>query len=234
MQCVILAGGLATRLRPMTDTVPKSMVLVAGKPFLAYQLQLLKKSGICNVVLCVGHLHEQITSYFGDGNAFGVSISYSYETDRLLGTGGAIRNALSLLHDKFFVMYGDSYLPVDFRAVWQFSERFGKEPLMVVYRNRSSYDASNVVFRDGMVQLYDKQNRTAAMEYIDYGLLVLNTDLFMSMPEGQCLDLAGLLSSVAAEGRLGGYEVQKRFFEIGSRDGLRDFECYVRQHREAL
>lgn len=233
MQCVILAGGLATRLRPMTDTVPKSMVPVAGKPFLAYQLQLLKKSGICNLVLCVGHLHEQITSYFGDGNAFGVSISYSYETDKLLGTGGAIRNALPLLDDKFFVMYGDSYLPVDFRAVWQFSQRYSTEPLMVVYRNLSRYDASNVVFREGLVQVYDKRNRTPEMEYIDYGLLILNTELLMDMPEGHPFDLAELLTSVA-EGRLRGYEVRERFFEIGSDSGLRDFERYIREHGEAL
>jgi NDP-sugar pyrophosphorylase family protein len=234
MQCVILAGGFATRLRPITNAVPKSMVPVAHRPFLEYQLQLLKKNGICDVVLCVGHLHEQIISYFGDGNAFGVRISYSRETDKLLGTGGALRNALSLLHKKFFVMYGDSYLPVDFRAVWQCSQRYGAEPLMVVYRNRSHYDASNVVFREGRVQVYDKRSRTPEMEYIDYGLLVLSSELFTGVPEGCPFDLAELLTSIAAEGHLMGYEVHERFFEIGSHDGLRDFERHIREHGGAL
>ena len=232
MQCVILAGGLATRLRPVTDAIPKSMVPVAGRPFLEYQLQLLKKHDICDIVLCVGHLHEQITAYFGNGNAFGVSISYSYETAELLGTGGALRNALPLLDEKFFVMYGDSYLPVDFSAVWQFSQGHGTAPLMVVYHNCSRYDVSNVVFRDGMVRVYDKRQRTPEMAYIDYGLLVLHSEMFMGIPAGCTFDLAELLTAVAAQGHLRGYEVHERFFEIGSHDGLREFERYIREQGE--
>ena len=142
----ILAGGLATRLRPITEKIPKSLVPVAGKPFLAHQLELLHARGIRRAVLCIGHLGEMIQRDFGDGAAFGVKLDYSFDGEKLLGTGGAIKRALPLLGDEFFVLYGDSYLPVEYAPVAEFFHRSGKPGLMTVYRNEGSYDTSNVVF----------------------------------------------------------------------------------------
>ena len=157
----ILAGGLATRLRPITEKIPKSLVPVAGKPFLAHQLELLHARGIRHAVLCIGYLGEMIQRDFGDGAAFGVRLDYSFDGPKLLGTGGAIKRALPLLGDEFFVLYGDSYLPVAYRPIAEFFQRSGKLGLMTVYRNEGRYDTSNVVFRDGEIAVYDKKTPSA-------------------------------------------------------------------------
>src|SRR5208283_4063956 len=154
----ILAGGLATRLRPITEKIPKSLVPVAGKPFLAHQLELLHARGIRRVVLCIGYLGEMIQREFSDGGAFGVRLDYSFDGPKLLGTGGAIKRALPLLSDEFFVLYGDSYLPVEYRPIAEFFRRSGKLGCMTVYRNEGRYDTSNVVFRDGEIAVYDKKS----------------------------------------------------------------------------
>ena len=160
MQIAILAGGLATRLQPLTEKIPKSMIMIQGKPFFQYQLEFLKKEGITDIVLCVGHLSEQIETYFGDGKRFGVNITYSKERDKLLDTAGALKNAERLLEDVFFVMYGDSYLFLDFEAVKGYYRIHNKSALMVVYKNHDIYDKSNVVVEDGMVMRYDKKHTT--------------------------------------------------------------------------
>lgn len=113
----ILAGGLATRLRPVTTTIPKSMIEVAGKPFIAHQLELVKRNNIENVVICASFLGEQIEEYLGDGKSFDLNIQYSFDGDELLGTGGALKKSLNILGDSFFVMYGDSYLSTDFQSI---------------------------------------------------------------------------------------------------------------------
>ena len=153
----ILAGGLATRLRPVTEKIPKSLVPVAGKPFLAHQLELLRSRGICRAVLCVGYLGDMIQHDFGDGSAFGIQLDYSFDGPQLLGTGGAVKQALPLLGEEFFVLYGDSYLPVEYRSVAEFFRRSGKLGCMTVYRNEGRYDTSNVVFGDGEIAVYDKK-----------------------------------------------------------------------------
>src|SRR5438876_1042545 len=144
----ILAGGLATRLRPITERIPKVLVPVAGKPFLAHQLELLRTQGLTRVVLCLGHLGERVRQVFGDGQAHGVTLQYSFDGPVLLGTGGALKQALPLLGENFFVLYGDSYLPIDFRPVGDSFERSGKLGLMTVYENQGRYDTSNVVFAE--------------------------------------------------------------------------------------
>src|ERR1035438_8091503 len=166
----ILAGGLATRLRPITEKIPKSLLPVAGKPFLAHQIELLHARGIRRAVLCIGYLGEMIQREFGDGSAFGVRLDYSFDGPKPLGTGGAIKRALPLLGDEFFVLYGDSYLPVEYRPIAEFFRHSGKLGLMTVYRNEGRYDTSNVVFRDGEIAVYDKKNRPPEMRHIDYGL----------------------------------------------------------------
>ena len=216
----ILAGGLGTRLQPYTATVPKSMVEVAGEPFVAHQLRLLAGQDARDIVLCTGHLGEQIEQFVGDGDRFGCRVRYSREARDLLGTGGALRRALPLLGARFLVIYGDSYLPIRFLPVWQAFWRGGVAGLMTVFRNDGRWDTSNVEFVDGAIRRYDKAARTAAMRYIDYGLGAFDAPALAAYPIDQRLDLAAVYRDLLREGRLGGYEVTERFYEIGSPAGL--------------
>jgi MurNAc alpha-1-phosphate uridylyltransferase len=227
MQVAILAGGLATRLRPLINNVPKSMVSIGGKPFLEYQIMLLKKNGIRNILLCVGHLHEQIEEYFSDGSKFDVNIIYSYEGERLLGTGGALKNAEQHLESYFFVMYGDSYLPISFKKVYQYFMQNNATACMVVYNNESRYGKSNVFFRKKNVKVYNKSKQLREMKYIDYGLSILSKEILKEIPMGKPYDLADVLGNLAQANKLLGYEVYNRFYEIGSQEGLKDFEKYI-------
>jgi NDP-sugar pyrophosphorylase family protein len=225
----ILAGGFATRLRPITEKIPKSLISVAGKPFLAHQLELLRSCGLCRVVLCVGHLGEMIQRDFGDGSQFGVRIDYSFDGPKLLGTGGAIKRALPLLGGEFFVLYGDSYLPVEYRPVAEFFRRGGKPGCMTVYRNEGRHDTSNVVFRNGQITVYDKKNRTPGMQHIDYGLSLFKSTAFDSFPADKPFDLAEVMGKLVRERQLAGYEVNERFYEIGSLAGLAELETILKQ-----
>ncbi len=220
----ILAGGLATRLRPITEKIPKSLVPVAGRPFLAHQLELLRSRGIRRAVLCVGHLGEMIQRDFGDGSAYGVALDYSFDGPKLLGTGGAIKQALPKLAPEFFVLYGDSYLPLDYAPVLDTFRRSGKPGLMTVFRNEGLYDTSNVVFRDGRIVVYDKKVRSPEMRHIDYGLSVFKATAFDPFPSTEPFDLAGVMGKLVREGQLAGYEVPERFYEMGSQAGLAELE----------
>ena len=220
----ILAGGLATRLRPLTEKVPKVLLPIAGKPFLAHQLALLKSQGIRKVVLCVGYLGDVVRNEFGNGGAFGLHLDYCFDGPKLLGTGGAIRHALPKLGDKFFVLYGDSYLTEPFAPIAEFFEKSGKRGLMTVYRNEGLYDSSNVVFRDGQILVYDKKARLAEMRHIDYGLSVFRASAFTEWPADHAFDLAQVTMKLLAAGDLAGFEVPDRFYEIGSPSGLAELE----------
>ena len=223
----ILAGGLATRLRPITEKIPKSLVPVAGKPFLAHQLELLRSRGIHRAVLCIGYLGEMIQREFGDGSTYGLRLDYSFDGPKLLGTGGAIQRALPLLGDEFFVLYGDSYLPVEYRPVAEFFRRSGKLGLMTVYRNEGRYDISNVVFRDGEIAVYDKKNRPPEMRHIDYGLSLFKAPVFESYATDRPFDLTEVMGKLVRERQLAGYEVCERFYEIGSPTGLAELETLL-------
>ncbi|MGA2686040.1 MAG: nucleotidyltransferase family protein [Verrucomicrobiota bacterium] len=223
----ILAGGLATRLRPITEKIPKSLVPVAGKPFLAHQLELLRSRGIRRAVVCTGHLGEMIQRDFGDGAAFGVRLDYSFDGPKLLGTGGAIKRALPLLDDEFFVLYGDSYLPVEYHPIAEFFRRSGKLGCMTVYHNQGRYDTSNVVFRNGEIAVYDKRSRVPEMQYIDYGLSLFKAPVFNSYTSGQTFDLAEVMGKLVHEKQLAGYEVRERFYEMGSPAGLAELESLL-------
>jgi len=223
----ILAGGLATRLRPLTDKIPKVLVPVAGKPFFVHQLELLRRQGVTRVVLCLGHLGEKVREQFGDGSAHGVRLDYSFDGPVLLGTGGALKQALPRLGEKFFVLYGDSYLPIDFAPVAEAFERSGKLGLMTVYRNEGRYDTSNVVFADSEIKVYDKKTRLAEMRHIDYGLSLFRAAALDEYPAGAKFDLADLMQRLVARRQLAGFEVLERFFEIGSPGGLAELEVLL-------
>ena len=223
----LLAGGLATRLRPITATIPKAMVEVAGRPFIDHQLALLRRKGIRRVVLCLGYLGERIEEHLGDGSALDMELSYSHDGERLLGTGGALRRALSLLGPVFWVLYGDSYMDIDYRAVLaHFAERKTRG-LMTVFRNENRWDRSNVIFRDGQLLCYSKRSPTPEMKHIDYGVTLLRREVLASLPADESCDLADLLSEMAARGELVGHEVTQRFYEIGSHRGLEETQRYL-------
>jgi NDP-sugar pyrophosphorylase family protein len=223
----ILAGGLATRLRPITEKIPKSLVPVAERPFLAHQLELLHARGIRRAVLCIGYLGEMIQQEFG-GEKFGVKLEYSFDGPKLLGTGGAIKRALPMLGDEFFVLYGDSYLPIDYAPIADFFHRSGKQGLMTVFRNEGKFDASNVVFANGEIKVYDKKNKLPEMHYIDYGLSMFKASVFDAYAADQIFDLAEVMGRLVREKQLAGFEVPERFYEIGSPAGLAELESLLK------
>jgi len=215
---------MATRLRPITEKIPKLLVEVAGEPFFSHQLRLLRKSGLDRVVLCVGYLGEQIVERYGDGAAWGVQIEYSFDGPTLLGTGGALIRALPKLGDAFYVLYGDSYLPMDYRAAGDHFLRSGKLGLMTVFENHERYDSSNVQFEGGEIKVYDKRQKTPQMHHIDYGLGIFRPAAFDPFPRDAVVDLADVQRALVARGELAGFEVPQRFYEIGSPTGLAELD----------
>jgi NDP-sugar pyrophosphorylase family protein len=225
----ILAGGLAKRLRPITEAIPKALVTVAGSPFLAHQLRLLHSAGLRRIVICAGYLGEMIETEIGDGARFDLQIDYSFDGPRLLGTGGALKQALPLLGHRFFVLYGDSYLPIDYRSAALAFAGDDKAGLMTVYRNQDRWDASNVQFEAGQILRYDKKQRTPEMHHIDYGLGILRAESLASWPDNEPFDLADVYRRLLSENQLSGYEVTERFYEIGSAEGLADLDAFLRR-----
>ncbi|MFP5228629.1 MAG: sugar phosphate nucleotidyltransferase [Acidobacteriota bacterium] len=222
----LLAGGQATRLRPLTSFMPKSLIQIAGEPFLAHQLRLIRAGGIHEVVLCCGFLGDQIEDFAGDGSQFGLSISYSHDGQRPLGTGGALLKALPLLGQRFLVMYGDSWLTEPIEPVWRAFLDSGKPALMTVFRNQNRWGASNVEFRKGTVVRYDKRHPAPAMRHIDYGLDALDASV-LSHWTVPVFDLGDVWTGLARYSLLAGYETSDRFYEIGSLAGIRETELVV-------
>jgi len=231
LSVAILAGGLATRLRPISEGIPKSLLEVAGRPFIHWQLDLLREQGVDDVTLCVGHLGEQVEAEVGDGAAHGLRVRYSRDGVPLLGTGGALRRALPLLGDPFFVLYGDSYLPVDFGAVWRSFRESGRPALMTVLRNLGRWDESNALYRDGLVLEYDKRTPRPEMEYIDFGLGIFSARVLAEHPAGTPFDLSDVYQALSLSGDLAGHEVEERFYEIGSPQGLAETAELLRGRR---
>lgn len=230
MSVAILAGGLATRLRPITEKIPKALAPVAGEPFLAHQLRLLRSRGVRRAVLCVGYLGEMIEREFGNGSAFGIELRYSFDGPRLLGTGGALRRALPLLGDSFLVLYGDSYLPIDFSAVAAAYRASRLPALMTVFKNEGAWDASNVWYENGKILRYDKKERVPEMRHIDFGLSAYSASVFEGRGTDEVFDLAEIQRELVANGALAGHEVFQRFYEMGSHSGLAELEALLLDH----
>jgi NDP-sugar pyrophosphorylase family protein len=228
----ILSGGLATRLRPLTETIPKALIELNGEPFLAHQLRLLSSRGIERVVLCVGYHGQMIQEFVGDGRRFGLHAEVLSDGPVLLGTAGAVRHALPLMGENFFVMYGDSYLPCDYSAVATAFLRSGKRGLMTVFRNQGKFDVSNVDYRDGQIVRYDKRNATPEMGHIDYGLGAFRADVFTELREGIPCDLASVYQNLLSAGELAAFDIPERFYEIGSLRGLEETNEYLRSVSE--
>jgi NDP-sugar pyrophosphorylase family protein len=226
----ILAGGLATRLRPITDTIPKALVEINGEPFIAHQLRLLESKGIRRVVLCLGYRGEMVQQFLGDGSSFGLAIDYSFDGPTLRGTAGAIHQALPRLGEAFFVLYGDSYLPCDYRAVEGAFHASARPALMTIFRNNGRWDQSNVEFDGRSILAYDKINRTPRMHHIDYGLGTFARRAFAGMAPGSVHDLATLYADLLAKNELAAWESPERFYEIGSAQGIQELSAALKKN----
>jgi MurNAc alpha-1-phosphate uridylyltransferase len=223
----ILAGGLATRLRPVTERIPKALIDIAGQPFAAHQLDWLRSEGIDRVVFLVGYRGEMIREELGDGSKWGLDLDYVFDGDRLLGTGGALRRARPQLGSTFWVLYGDSYLRGDLAAMERAFAASGRAALMTVFRNEDRWDRSNVRFENGEILNYDKTHRTAMMKHIDYGLGIITSRALEPYPANEPFDLATVYQDLLQAGDLAGYEVPERFYEIGSPEGLAETRAFL-------
>ena len=233
MQCVILAGGLGTRMQSQAAGLPKALLPISGRPFVDYQLELLAASGVQDVVFCIGYGGAALQRHVGDGAAYGCSVRYVDEGDELRGTAGALRLALDegALAEAFFVLYGDSYLPIEMEPVWQAFWGSELPALMTVYLNEDRWDKSNAIVSAGRVVLYDKRGTDAGASerrWIDYGLSVLRGELIDQRIRADTVaDLADLYRDLSLEGKLAAFEVEERFYEVGSSEGLTELERHL-------
>lgn len=234
IQVVVLMGGLGTRLKEFTKECPKSLVNVNGKPFFEYSLDLMIKAGFKKFLFLIGYKAEMIEDYFGDGSRYGIKIDYCYDGKELLGTGGAVRRALDLIEEDFLLMYGDSFMDINYEeCVYRYfkGKESGRRAIMTVLKNNNMFDKSNVIMKDGKIVLYDKVNMTPEMEYIDYGVCMYERSLFEPYEKGEKFDLAKIQNELSIEGKMEACEVTKRFYEIGNPDSLKEFTDYIR-HRQ--
>jgi NDP-sugar pyrophosphorylase family protein len=225
----ILAGGLASRLRPVTERIPKALVDVAGRPFAEHQVEVLRRHGVVDIVFLVGHLGDMVRDALGDGARWGVRLRYVFDGPRPLGTGGALVPALPSLGDAFFVLYGDSYLECDYLAIERAFLASGREGLMTVCRNDGRWDRSNVRFADGRILRYDKVAPGPDLQHIDYGLGAFRRAAFDRWAPGigRSLDLAEVYQHLLDRGELDGFDVGGRFYEVGSAAGLEETRAYL-------
>lgn len=230
----ILAGGLGTRLRPITYSLPKSMIEICGQPFLHWQIKHLAKVGITNVVYCIAYKSDVIKGFLGDGSQYGLEVKYSEDGPRQLGTGGAIVNALPLLGSNFMVLYGDSFLPIDYSQVASKFLDGNKPALMTVYNNLGRFDSSNVDFSEGILKCYQKNGQGSRFTHIDYGLSCFHESVFSKYSPSLPLDLSEICYELSSKNLLDGYEVFQRFYEVGSHHGVVDFVEYVKIHLNDL
>jgi NDP-sugar pyrophosphorylase family protein len=210
----------------VTETIPKALIDINGRPFIARQLDGLRTQGVHRVIVCAGYLGERIRDVVGDGSEFDLQVDWAFDGPKLLGTAGALKRALPMLGSEFFVLYGDSYLPIAWRPVQDAFLASAKAALMTVFHNDRQFDRSNVEFEGGRIKAYNKRHPTAEMRYIDYGLGVFRRSAFDGIRHGEPADLADLYASLLDRGDLAGFEVDQRFFEIGSFEGLQATRKY--------
>jgi len=230
MIMAILAGGLATRLGTLTQAVPKSMLPVAGEPFIGHQLRLLARNGFDKVHICLGHLGSMVSDYVGDGSMFGVSVTYSSEGERLLGTAGALALARNMLGDRFGVMYGDSYLPVSYDIIGKRFQDSSCAGMMTVWHNFGKLDRSNVIVSNDRVCYYSAsaEDRTQC-EWIDYGLSFLRSEVLADLPTDRATPLSHIWQQLVARAELEACPVEGRFYEIGSLQGYEELKRLAEQ-----
>jgi MurNAc alpha-1-phosphate uridylyltransferase len=230
----VLAGGFGTRLKPLTDAIPKSMIQIHGRPFVHWQMQMMSEQGINDVVFCLGNKSAMISDFIGDGSQYAIRVRYSFDGEQQLGTGGALKKSLPLLGDRFMVVYGDSYPPVRLQSVEDAFHQAKKPALMTVFLNEGRFDSSNADFSEGMVKKYVKGENAKDLRYVDYGIGCYESTIFASLESQAPLDLGQICSKLAAKGDLAGYEIEERFYEIGSFEGIKDFTEYIEKSGNVL
>ena len=222
---IILAGGKATRLGKIAKNTPKSLIKINNHPFLYHQLIYLEKQGIKEVIICAGHLGFKIKKFI-EKKKINLKIKYFNDGKKLLGTGGAIKKILPFVKNNFFVMYGDSYLPINFRNVQKLYINSKKLGLITIYKNKNKLDKSNITLKSGNIY-YDKFKPIKGMHYIDYGLNILNKRVFKYFNLKKKFDLAEVLNLISKKNLLTFMLVKKRFYEIGSLNGIKDTEDFL-------
>ncbi|MDG7007252.1 MAG: NTP transferase domain-containing protein [Nitrososphaerota archaeon] len=227
MQAAILAGGLGTRLRPLTNSVPKAMIPVNGRPFLEYEVDLLRKNEINDLVLCLGYLGEQVEEHFGDGTRFGVKVRYSHDGNELLGPIGGLKMAERLLEDEFFVTYGDAYLRTNYAEMMATLRRSTKPAVMAVYKNEGKLGKSDVIAKDGLVTAYDKKKTLPGMIWVNFGVSAMKKEALRSVVAGKFCDEETFYGGLVKRRQLAAYETFERFYEIGSERSLAEFRDFV-------
>ena len=229
MQVVILTGGLGTRARQLSPDLPKSLIEIDSKPFISYQFDLLVKQGFKEILLCTGYKGDKISEYVGNGSRFGLHVSYSNEEpDKLLGTGGAILNAIDFLSSEFLVIYGDSYLDINYEKVKEKYYQSGLDSLMVIYKNINQYDDSNVEFDGSRIIRYSKNNRTTKMDFIDYGINIYKKEIFSRYNGPKNFDLSEIQESLVEKQLVAAYETNKRFYHIGDETAFDEFDKMIK------
>lgn len=229
MQIVLLAGGFATRIKSITAEIPKSLIPINGKVFLEWQFELLKSNGFTQIIICASHKSEMLREYVASRKNDELEILFSYDGEIQLGTGGAIINALPILEDSFSVMYGDSYLPIDFNSIKDSFLTSNFDSMMTIVSNIGGTETSNVRYEDGIIKLYDKSFPTPDMQYIDFGLSFYKKGIFEFYPPGLNLDLSQIQKDLSIKNSLGGYVVRERYYEVGSFEGIEEFIDYTRR-----
>ncbi len=227
-----MAGGLATRIRPLTNEIPKSLVSIEERPFLQYQIELLTCYGIKDIILCVSYMGKKIENCFGDGNKYNARIIYSYEKEKLLGTGGALKLAEKNLKENFFLIWGDSYVNLNYKEMHDFhlknSDNF--DVTIAIFYNIRNYDKSNIVYKSGKIKKYEK-NSTDKMKYIDAGVMVINKKLLLRIPPGKVFQIENLFTKLAKEEKIKPFLIKKRYYEVGSLKGLNQFTKFVKRNQ---
>lgn len=227
---IVLAGGLATRLRPLTETIPKSLIDINGIPFVVHQLRLFESKGLKRVHFCLGFLGEMVEEIV-KAESWKMEITFSHDGEKLLGTGGAIKKMLKDFPQEFMITYGDSYLDANYKDVALFYERQETgiiKGLMTVFKNDEKWDSSNVIFKDSQIITYTKKYKTEEMEYIDFGLGILTQGHFGDYEQDQVFDLSEIYENAAIQKQLIGYEVYNRFYEVGSFSGIQELSNYLK------
>lgn len=227
-----MVGGLATRIRPLTIDIPKSLISIEGKPFLQYQIELLNRYGVREIVLCVGYMGKKIENYFGNGNKFGSRIIYSFEKEKLLGTGGALKLAEPYLDEKFFLIWGDSYVRLNYKEMYDFHVKNSKDfdVTIAIFYNIRNYDKSNIIYERGKIKKYEK-NSTDELKYIDAGIMVINKKILKRIPSGKIFQIEDLFRKLAKEGKMKPFLIKKRYYEIGALKGLNQFTKFIKRNQ---
>jgi N-acetyl-alpha-D-muramate 1-phosphate uridylyltransferase len=227
VQAAILAGGLGTRLRPLTDKIPKAMVPVNGRPFLEYEIELLKANQVDDLIVCLGYLGKQIEVHFGDGKKFGVKLRYSYDGKELLGPIGGLKMAERFLGKEFFVTYGDAYLRMDYAGMMEGLRASKRLGAMAVYKNEGKFGKSDVIAKRGLVTAYDKKKTLPGMLWVNFGVTALKKSALDGVEAGSYCDEETYYGGLVKQKQLAAYETLDRFYEIGTPKGLDEFTRFI-------